>query len=220
MMSFDLLLNYIVISWLNLFPLVVNLVLSLVVLFIGLLLAGWLGRTITFVGKLVMLDKLASMLGLDSMLERANIRKSVSELLGGLIYWLIVLVVVSSLLSVFGIRVEAALLRLFAYMGIVFVSALILGLGLFLAIVLSGIVKLVLVALGLEEARVIARVIYYTVVVFAFLAALAELGFTPKDLAPHLGIIIGFPALAAAIAFGLGCKDMAADFFHNLFKGR
>ena len=103
-MNVDLLLNYIAISWLNLFPLVVNLVSSLVVLFVGLLLAGWLGKGITSVAKLIMLDKLAGMLGLASMLERAHLRKSVSELLGGLIYWLIVLVVVSSLLSVFGIN--------------------------------------------------------------------------------------------------------------------
>jgi hypothetical protein len=32
--------------------------------------------------------------------------------------------------------------------------------------------------------------------------------------------VVGAVGLGAAIAFGLGCKDMASDFLFNLFKGK
>ncbi|MBU0501901.1 MAG: hypothetical protein ABIH69_03510 [bacterium] len=219
-MSLDLLLSYIALSWANLYPLILNLVLSLVVIFVGLVAARLAGQLITIILKAIMIDRLAGVCGLDLMLEKAGIKKTVAELFGGLVYWSITLVVASAILNVFNIQVELALLRIFSYVGIVFLSALILGVGLFLASLIAGVVRIALAALGLEEARTVSRIMYYVIIIFAFFAALAELGFDPNNLAPHLGVIIGFPALAAAIAFGLGCKDMAADFFHNLFKGR
>ena len=123
-------------------------------------------------------------------------------------------------LGAFGLPVEVALGKIFSYVGVVFLAALVLGVGVFLAGLISTIVRVIMANLGLEGARTVSRVIYYIVIVFIFLAALAELGFDPNSLTPHIGVILGMPALAAAIAFGLGCKDMAADFLHNLFKGK
>jgi hypothetical protein len=105
-------------------------------------------------------------------------------------------------------------------MGVVFLAALILGVGVFLAGLIAALVRLVMANLGVEGAVTVSRVIYYIVIIFTFLAALAELGISPEVFAPQIGVIIGAFGLAAAIAFGLGCKDMAADFLHNLFKGK
>lgn len=219
-MNLENLLQSITISYAELSPLALKLVIGLVLLFAGLLIAKWLGKLATFVLNLVQLNALADISGFNGMLERANLKKSLAELLGDLIYWLSALIAIISIMRVYGVETAPALARLFAYMAIVFIASLILGVGLLLAVVISSIIKVVLTNLGLESSRTISKIIYYVIVIFAFLAALSELGFNLNNLAPHLGVIIGFPALAAAIAFGLGCKDMAADFFHDLFKGR
>jgi hypothetical protein len=118
-----------------------------------------------------------------------------------------------------GLPIEEINNKIFIYTGIVFLAALELGLGIFLAGLLSSVIRTVMANLEMEAARPVSRIIYYIVIIFSFLIAIGELGFKP-DWTPHIGIILGAPALAAAIAFGLGCKDMAADFLHNLFKGK
>ena len=219
-MNPEALLQSITISYNELFPIALKLVVGLLVLFLALIVAKWLGKLATIILKAIQVDALANFIGINKMLERANVRRSIPELLGDLIYWLTAVVSVVSILRIYGVEVQPALIKLFAYMGIVLIASLILGVGLFLAVVISSVVRVVLANLNLENSQTVSRTIYYVIVIFAFLAALSELGFNLNSLAPHLGVIIGFPALAAAIAFGLGCKDMAADFFHNLFKGR
>ena len=205
-------------AWSQISPLVLNLILALFLLLAGVLVARGLGYLTTLVLKTIQLDKGAKQIGFDALLDKGSIKKSTSELLGDLVYWVLVLVVVIGVLGGVGLAVEPVLTKIFSSMGIIFLAALILGIGLFLASLISGIVRVILVNLGLEGAKIASRVIYYIVIVFAFLTALAGLGLRSEAFVPHLGVIIGAPALAAAIAFGLGCKDMAADFLHNLFK--
>jgi hypothetical protein len=207
-------------AWSQISPLVLNLILALFLLLVGVLIARGLGYLTTLVLKTIQLDKGAKQIGFDALLDKGGLKKSISELLGDMVYWVLVLVVVIGVLRGVGLAVEPVLTKIFSYVGIIFLAALILGIGLFLASLISGIVRVILVNLGLEGAKITSRVVYYIVIVFAFLTALAELGLQSEAFVPHLGVIIGAPALAAAIAFGLGCKDMAADFLHNLFKGK
>ncbi len=141
-------------------------------------------------------------------------------MLGDLFYWVVVFITVIGVSGAFGLAVDRALAGMFMYMGIVFLAAIVLGVGIFLAGLISGIVRLVLSNFGVEGAKTASRFIYYIVIVFTVLAVLAELGLSPDSFAPHIGVIIGAFGLAAAIAFGLGCKDMAADFLHNIFKSK
>ncbi|MDD5382264.1 MAG: hypothetical protein PHH60_01225 [Candidatus Margulisbacteria bacterium] len=218
-MDLNLLVNSFNLALSKVSPMVVNLIAALILILVGLLVAKGLGMLTTFVLKAIKIDKGAEQIGFAALLEKGDIKRNTSELLGDLVYWFIVLIDIIGVAGVFGLAVEPVLTRIFTYMGVVFLAALIIGLGLFLAGLISGIVKVVMVNLGIQGAKTASRIIYLIVVIFTFLAALAELGFSP-DWTPHIGIILGMPALAAAIAFGLGCKDMAADFLHNLFKGK
>jgi hypothetical protein len=214
------LLNSLRASWSGIFPIIVNLLAALLLLLIGLLIARGLGFLATLLLRILKLDSLSEQTGFDSILQKGDIKKKTSELVGDLLYWIVAFVVIIGVAGLFGLPVERALSYVFAYMGIVFLASLILGVGMFLAGLIAGIVRIVMANFGLEGAKTASRVVYYIVIIFAFLAALSELGLQPQSFAPHLGVIIGAPALAAAIAFGLGCKDMAADFLHNLFKGK
>lgn len=207
-------------AWQEISPLIINLVLALFLLLIGLLIAKGIGLLITLVFKTIRLDKGAKQIGFNQILEKGSIKRTTSELLGDLVYWILAFVVIVGVVGVFGLPVGTALRNVFAYMGVVFLATLILGLGVFLAGMISGIIRVVMANLGLEGAKIVPRIIYYIIVIFAFLAALAELGISTKAFEPHIGVIVGAFGLAAAIAFGLGCKDMAADFLHNLFKGK
>ena len=74
--------------------------------------------------------------------------------------------------------------------------------------------------MGLPGAKTIGKLTQYAAVVTAFLLAIEQLGIGPALLVPSIGVIIGALGLAVAIAFGLGCKDIMADFISNLIKGK
>jgi len=219
-MDFVSLVSSLVSAWLVVAPLVLKLLIALFLLLIGLLIARGLETVTTMLFKVIQLDKAADQTGFDALLAKGGIKKDASELVGGLVYWVTVLVAVVTVAGAMGLPVEIVLPEVFAYMGVVLLAALVLGIGIFLAGLISGIIRVIMANLGLEGFKLMPRIIYYIIIIFAFMAALAELGFDLSSLTPHLGIILGMPALAAAIAFGLGCKDMAADFLSNLFKGK
>lgn len=207
-------------AWFQISPLVINLLSALLLILIGCLAAKGLGMLTTLVFKTLQIDKGADKLGLHKILEKGEIKRSVSDLLGDMVYWLTVFVVIAGVAGIFGLAVAPMLSRVFTYMGAVLLAAILLGLGLFLATLISGIVRLVTVNLGLQGAKTASRLMYYIVIIFTFIIVLAELGINPEVFVPQIGVIIGAFGLAAAIAFGLGCKDMAADFLSNLFRGK
>lgn len=199
---------------------VFNVALALLLVLVGVAISRLIGNAISWVLNLLGVNNLSKTIKLNVLFEKAGIIRSLSDLAGNMIYWVLVFIVIVAVCLQFNLPVETSLLKLFAYMGVVFIASLVLGLGVFLASIMASIVKFFLVNLGVEGARTVSRIVYYFVVVFAFIAALSELGVSSEVFVPQIGVIIGAFGLAAAIAFGLGCKDMAADFLHNLFKGK
>jgi len=207
-------------AWLRISPLILNLIGVFFLLLIGFLIARGLDFLVTFILKLIRLDKGAKQIGLSGLLEKGDIKRTISELLGDLAYWVVVFITVVGVAENYGLPVGQALTNVFYYFGLVFIAAIVLGIGAFFASLLAGIVRVIAAGFGIEGARTLSRVVYYIVIIVTFLAALAQLGIKPDVFVPQIGVIIGAVGLAAAIAFGLGCKDMAADFLHNLFRGK
>lgn len=201
-------------------PLILKLVSALAVLFIGYLAAKGAGYVVTFLLKLIKLDLASKKIGLAAFIEKGDVKRTASELVGDLAYWIIIFMSVFFVAKILAVPIKPIVLALLAFVGTVFIVAVVIGAGLFLASLLSAIVKMLAVNFGIEGARTFSRFIYYIVIIFAFLLALAHLGIKTELIGAKLDVIIGAIGLAAAIAFGLGCKDMAADFLHNLFKAK
>jgi len=207
-------------SFFQIFPIAAKIIVVLALFLLGYLVAKALGWLVAVFARLIQVDLLSQKSGLDALLEKADIKKTTSELIGNLIYWIVVFVFFIAVLGYFHLPVQAILVKVFSYMGIVFLAAFILALGVFLAGLIAGLVKVVMATLGMDGAKSVSRIVYYIVIIFSFLLALAELGIPTAVFVPQIGVIIGAIGLAAAIAFGLGCKDMAADFLYNLFRGK
>ena len=194
--------------------------LALLIILIGLVLARFL-KNITSIGlKAVNLDDSLSKINFNKVLEKADIKKTSSDLISEFVYWLVIFIIVMGLAAQANIPVEAALERIISFIGIIILAAITLSLGTFLAILVSNIIYFISINLGLAGAKTISRLIQYAAVIFAFLLALEQLGIGPSLLVPSIGVIIGAVGLAVAIAFGLGCKDIMADFVSNLIRGK
>jgi len=121
----------------------------LVILVIGWIIAGMLKNVVVKVLKLIQLDTASEKAGLGDVLRRGGIRQTLSELIGVLIYWLVMLMVFMTALNALGMTVAASLLdKVILYIPNVIAAVFILALGiLFSSMVgtMSGLLQAMLV---------------------------------------------------------------------------
>jgi hypothetical protein len=80
----------------------------------------------------------------------------------------------------------------------------------FVATIVRNIVQTAANNAGLDYAKVLGKIVDIAVMVFAIAIALEQLNIGEKVIQLVISIILGAAGLAIALAFGLGCKDIAA----------
>lgn len=212
-------LDSVVSAWNLIIPPLASLLYGLVLVLVGWIVARLLQWIVSYVLKALQLDKGAQAIGLTPILAKGEIKRALSDLLADLAYWVAIIITVVATADFLGLgSVGGMVNRIIAYLPGVLAAAVVLGIALFLASVVAGLIVLVAANIGISFSKTIARVIYYAMVTFAFVTALVLLGVPVKEILSRGDLIFGMAGLAIAIAFGLGCKDMAADFVTNLFK--
>lgn len=160
----------------------------------------------------VRFDMASEKAGIDDALLRADIRQSPAELLAMLVYWLVLLATLVAAVSSLGLnQVSEVLTRCLVYLPKVIAAVVVLILGLFLASFLAGVVRAAAANAALAESHVLAALVRYAIVAFTAAVTLEELGIAPELVRSAFVILFGAVALAMALAFGLGCKDLARD---------
>jgi len=84
----------------------------------------------------------------------------------------------------------------------------------FLSNVISSTVKIG----GIAFAQALSTIARYSIIIFAFVAALYQLNVAPAFLQTLVIGIVAFIAIAGGIAFGLGGQGVARDFLEKLRK--
>jgi len=193
---------------------------GILVLLIGFFLARLLEKFLVFLLELISFDNILNFLKFDQFLRKGNILSSPSKLLGATLYWILMFFFIISVAFLVGLPIKIVLAKLFSYLTVVLLATVVLAIGTFIGLFLGGLVYLIGANFRLPGAKTISRLTQYAAVVMAFLLAIEQLGIGPDLLIPSIGVIIGSLGLAVAIAFGLGCKDIMADFVSNLIKGK
>lgn len=205
---------------LKILPPVVTLIYAIILLLIGLFISRITQKIVTVILKLFQFDEIVKKMNFDKILEKGEIKKPLSELLGDLIYWAAIFVVMVVVTNIFGLDLYPIINKVFSYLAIVVAAAIVLGLGVVIASLIANVIYVAGSNLGIGGSRTIAKIIQYAFIIFSFLLALEQLGIGSQLIVPSIGVIIGSVGLALAIAFGLGCKDMIADFVSNLVRNK
>ncbi len=187
------------------------------------LLVGWIAARV-LQGLLVRalkklgIDQLARRVGVEAFLERGAVGHTTSELLGIFLYWLIMLVALATAINVLGLTATAELLdRILRYIPEVVSGIIILILGTFFASVLGTLVQTVTATAGIKQAHLLGQVTRVVLVLFAVEVALEKfIGTT--ILHTQLTVLLAAAAFGTALAFGLGCKDLAGRFMEEMIE--
>jgi len=158
-------------------------------------------------------DVAAEKAGFDDLFVRGEIRQSPVELVGQLVYWMMMLIIFVAAVNALGLQAASSLLNdMLLYFPRIFVAIFILVLGLFFANFISGVVKVGAVNLQWMKADLVGRMARYVIIAIASAMALEELGIASQIVTAAFAILFGSVCFALSLAFGLGCKDLVSRF--------
>jgi hypothetical protein len=197
----------------------VNVLLVVIILIIGWIIAKIIKTLVTKLLRAIKLDQLSDRIDLDSILAKGGLSYSLSELIGVICYWLALLITFVVAVNAIGLTVAADLLnRIVLYVPNIIAAVFILILGMFVATLLSNIVKTAANNAGVSQAKLLGKAVEVVVIIFAVAISLEQLGIAAKVIELTISIILASLGLSVALAFGLGCRDLAAKFISDLIE--
>ena len=206
-------------SVLGFLPMLISVIL---ILLIGWMLATLVQKVITRFLKLARLDTVSEKIGIANILTKGDINYTLSEILGVLIYWLLMLVVFLMAVNALQLTVAAQLLnQVILYVPNVIAGVFILVLGIFFASVIANAVRTTAANAGIQQARTLGQFTQVIIVVFTIMESLNQLKVDTSVLQLLVKAALASVALGVGLAIGLGCKDMAGKYvasFLDSFK--
>ncbi|MBI4355315.1 MAG: hypothetical protein HY597_02540 [Candidatus Omnitrophica bacterium] len=188
-----------------------------IILLIGWIVARAVRWAVLRIGKSLPVDKWADQAGITKFLTRGGITLSVMELIAGLVYWVLLLVFVTATFDALGLATAADILkRVIAYVPDVVTAIFILFLGGFFANVLATTVRTAASNAGVAKVNLLGQITQWAVLIFAFAAAMEQLRIAQGVIGFAFNIVLASIGLGIALAFGLGCKDIAGRTVHDL----
>ena len=188
---------------------------AIIILVMGYIVARILKAVVSRILQGIGFDGWMERGGIKQFLDRAQTRETPATVLGTLVFWFVFIIAITMAADALGIQqVSQVLAQLIAYIPSIIAAILILVLAALLANFLASIVR------GATGSDLLSNIARYAIIIYAAFAAITELGIAVQLTAPTFLIILGAVALAAAIAFGWGGRDVAKDIIESYYDRR
>jgi len=183
---------------------------ALVILFAGYLLAKVLEKLIERFLRRIRLNKMLERGDVMHALERSGSHVNPTRVLSNLVFWLVMFAVILVAANALGLESLANVFsELVSYIPSVIAAIVIILVGIVLGGFVGGLISAS--AGALHGGRALARVGRGGVILLAIFMALQELGIATDIVTTAFAILFGAIALAMALAFGLGNRELAGE---------
>jgi len=204
---------------LQFFRLAIKAIGVIIILILGWFISNLIKTIVVKILKTLKLDLLSEKIGISYMLEKGNIENTLSEIIGEIIYWIGILITFVVASNAVGLTVLADLLsKLIFYVPNIIASTFILILGILLSTFLGNMVKTAASNANFEYYNFLGNIVRIIIIIFSVIISLGQLNINTRILEFVITIIIASIGLAFALAFGLGCKDIANNLMEDFIK--
>lgn len=204
-------------SWVAVIGFVPNIIGAIIVFIIGWIIAVGLGKLVKQVVDAIKVDQVLEKMGVKEVLEKADLRLDSGAFVGALVRWFLIIVFLLAATEILRLPEVTGFLRdVLLYVPNIIIAVVIMLAAVLLANVLHRIVKAAVSAAGLSSADFLATLTRWAIFVFAFLAALIQLGIAPALINTLITGLVAMLAIAGGLAFGLGGKDYASQLIEKV----
>lgn len=194
-----------------------NLVVGLILLIFGWFIATGFGKIITQILKRAKFDDLLETEDWKAAMRKAKIDFHASKFVGLIVKWVIYIFFIWSAVGVFGLGYFTEFMGdVIRYIPNVIVASLIFVVTVMLADFLSKIIIVATERAKFKYTDLAGEIARWSIWIFAGFAILIELGIAKEMLSTLFTGIVALLVIAGGIAFGLGGKEIAADFLRKI----
>ena len=194
--------------FINFFPTLVG---ALLVFFVGLAIARFVGKIVEKIVKGAKLDDTTNKLSIRKFFKNIGLDHDLSKILGEVVRWFLILVFLMAATDILGLgQISVFLNSIIMYIPKLVVAIVILAIGIVLGNLVYGVVRGSVKVAGFVSANFLAGLSKWAIIIFALLISLVQLGIAVSIVNNIITGIIASFALAVGLAFGLGGKEEAA----------
>jgi hypothetical protein len=194
---------------------------ALVILLVGWLLAKAVDALVSKGLRAVRFNQVAQRAEIDHFLDKAGVRLDPAAVVGKLAYWFLFLIFIGAAFNAFGLtQVTAVINQIIAYLPNVAVALVVLLVGALLATIAAHLVRGASGSARVGDPDLLAGLARAAVLAFAVLIALNQLQIGAAIVNTLFMALVGAVALAAALAFGLGGRDVAGRLVEDWYARR
>ncbi len=190
----------------------------LLILLIGWIIARFASNLLVKFLTAVKFNDLAEKINAKDLLEKANIKITVSELVGKVLYWLIWLMVLMSAADALGWNsISKELSRLLDFIPRLILALLFFIVGVYFATFIRDLIKGATSSIGIGAGRALSNMVYYFLLIIIALTALEQGGFDTDIITSNLMLILGTILLSAGISYGLASRDVLSNMLAGFY---
>ena len=209
--------------WYGVASFVPNLIVAIIVFAIGWVLAVLIEKLVESLLKALKIDAALKSAGLEDIIKRSGHSLNSGAFVGALIKWFVIVVFLMASFDVLGLSAVNSFLRdVVGYLPQVIVAVLILMVAVVVANAMQKIVVASSRAASIKSAELLGRITKWSILIFALLTALYNLGIAPALIQTVVMAVFAGAALALGLAFGLGGKEVAQKLLekttHNILE--
>lgn len=181
---------------------------ALLIGIIGAFVAGWLRSLVVNGLQRLRLSKNLEKTPVAEFLHNAEVTNTIESLIGGIVYWVLMLFVVYTMVTILGLNTASVILnRVLFYLPKVASAILIFVVGILLAGIAETVVKGMVKSIDPKTGRLVGKISSYLIIILASMAAISELGIAQQFITILFTGFVVAVSLAVGLAFGLGSKD-------------
>lgn len=187
-----------------------RLVTALIILLAGWLLARLIATIVQRLAEKVRLEELLTRTGIKAGLEKAQINRTGTQLLGMLLYWIIFLNFILIALESLGLDAAVEPLRsLIAFLPRLLAALATLTAGVLLAQFLGKAAQAAMSSMGVEFHQEVGQGVNVLLIIMIVIVVLEQLGINASIMTNIFTNVITLAVAGLALAFGLGGRDVA-----------
>lgn len=200
-------------------PIIVS---ALAVLLVGWVLSKIIASAILKSLKSIKFDNMMEKVNLDSLLNKIKPGLSASLVLSKVIYWILMLLFITSAANVLGWQMLTdGIASFMAYLPTLGIALIIFVIGIYIAELIKSMVYTAANSIGISGAKTIANIVYYLLFIFIAITALNQAGINTDIITSNLTIILGSVLLAFAISYGFASRHLVTNMLSSFYsKGK
>lgn len=192
---------------------------ALIILLVGGLIAKFFKKATQKILEFLKVSLLFKNTPVEAFLKHADMGSKIEQVLGSLVYWMVMLLVFQTAISVLGLAALVGVLdRVVAYIPRIFSAVVVLFIGLLVAGVLESLVKGSIKSIDGKHARALGKVASYLTLIIFVMVAISELGIAQQFILILFIGLIATVTISVGLAVGLGSKNTVGKILDEWYE--